>query len=83
MKPAATKIVLAVAPVVILEFQAIKFRTVAMKPADKTIEGNAALFAGTATLDLYVKQIARNLRTIMAQADVLETVILEMKKSAA
>lgn len=54
-----------------------------MKPADKTIEGNAALFAGTATLDLYVKQIARNLRTIMAQADVLETVILEMKKSAA
>ena len=36
--------------------------------------------AGPDAFDLYLKAIAWNLRTMMGQADVLETVILETKR---
>jgi len=51
-----------------------------MKPLDKLTEKSAASLAGTDALDLYVKEIAWNMRTMMGQADVLETVILEWEK---
>ena len=40
----------------------------------------AASHAGPDALDLYLKEIAWNMRTLIGQADVLETVILEWKK---
>jgi hypothetical protein len=36
--------------------------------------------AGKETLDLYLKNISWNLRSMMGQADVLETEIIEVKK---
>ena len=51
-----------------------------MKPSDNLTGKSAALLAGTDALDLYLKEIARNLRTLMGQADLLETVILELKR---
>jgi len=51
-----------------------------MKPSDKLTEKGAALLAGTDTLDLYLKEMARNQRTMMGQADLLERAILEMEK---
>lgn len=53
-----------------------------MKNAAKLAEKNAELLAGTEALDLYLKTISWNLRSIMRQADVLETAIMEMKKAA-
>jgi hypothetical protein len=41
---------------------------------------NVALLVGTKALDLYLKEISWNLRTMIAQADVLETTVLEMAK---
>ena len=51
-----------------------------MKTPDKLTEKSVALLVGTDALDLYLKEIGWNLRTLMGQADVLDTAILEMKK---
>ena len=51
-----------------------------MKTPDKLTEKSAALLSGTDAFDLYLKGIGWNLRTMMGQTDVLETVIIEMKK---
>ena len=51
-----------------------------MKTPDKLIEKNVALLVGTEALDLYLKEISWNLRTMIGQADVLETAIIKMKK---
>ena len=49
-----------------------------MKTPDKLIEKNVALLVGTQALDLYLKEISSNLRTMMGQADVLETMVFEL-----
>ena len=54
-----------------------------MKTPDKLIEKNVALLVGTEALDLYLKEISWNLRTMIGQADVLETAIIEIKEAAA
>lgn len=51
-----------------------------MKADDKSTEQNAELLARTESLDFYLKKIGWNLRSMTRQADVLETVMLEMKK---
>jgi hypothetical protein len=53
---------------------------VAVKAPDKLMGKNVALLVGTKALDLYLKGISSNLRTMIAQADVLETIVLEMEK---
>lgn len=53
-----------------------------MKRPDKLAEENIALLVGTEVLNFYLNEISCNLRTMTAQADVLETVILEMKEAA-
>ncbi len=50
-----------------------------MKTSDKLTEKTTALFVGAETPDIYLGEISWNLRTMMGQADVLETMILEMK----
>jgi hypothetical protein len=45
-------------PAVILEFQAVQFRTAVMKTSVKLTEKSDASLAGTDALDLYVKEIA-------------------------
>jgi len=51
-----------------------------MKTSARLTGKGAASLAGTDAFDLYLKAIAWNLRTMMGQADVLETVILETKR---
>ncbi len=48
-----------------------------MKTSDKLTEKTTALFVGAETPDIYLGEISWNLRTM--RADVLETMILEMK----
>ncbi len=54
-----------------------------MKTSVKLRKKSAALVTSTDVLDLYLKEISWNLRTMRGQADVLELVILEMKISIA
>jgi hypothetical protein len=70
-------------PVVILKFHAAQFWTLAMKNAAKLAEKNSDLLAGTEALDLYLKAMLWNLRSIMRQTDVLEAMIMEMEKKEA
>jgi hypothetical protein len=49
-----------------------------MKLPDKLMEKNVAFLVGPQALDLYLKEIRWNLRTMMGQADVLETTVLEL-----
>jgi len=51
-----------------------------MKTVNMLMANNGALLVGTEDLDFYLKGIGWNLRTMMGQADVLETTVLEMKK---
>lgn len=51
-----------------------------MKTDDKLTKKSAAVLVGTPALDLYLNEINWNLRTMMAQADVLETALNEITK---
>jgi hypothetical protein len=51
-----------------------------MKTTDEATNSNAELHVGTEALHLHLKEIGWNLRTMLGQADVLETAIIEMKK---
>lgn len=51
-----------------------------MKTSVNLAGKGAASLAGTDALDLYLKKMRWNLRTMMGQADVLETLIPERKK---
>jgi len=51
-----------------------------MKTPDKSTEKTDAVLVGTDTFDLYLKEIGWNLRSMMAQADVLETAVGAVKK---
>jgi len=51
-----------------------------MKTQGKLTEKGATLLVGTETLDIYLKEIGWNLRTMVSQTDVLETAMIEMKK---
>jgi hypothetical protein len=51
-----------------------------MKSSVKLTEKGVASLVGTDAFDLYLKAIARNMRTMMGQADVLATLMLDRKK---
>jgi hypothetical protein len=51
-----------------------------MKSFEDLNRKSPTLPAGKETLDLYLKNISWNLRSMMGQADVLETEIIEVKK---
>ena len=51
-----------------------------MKTDDKSTKQGAAVLLGTPALDLYLKEINWNLRSMMAQVDVLETTLNEITK---
>jgi hypothetical protein len=51
-----------------------------MKTDDKPTKQGTAVLLGTPALDLYLKEINWNLRSMMAQADVLETTLNELTK---
>jgi hypothetical protein len=49
-----------------------------MRTDDRSTKQSAAVLAGTPALDLYLKEINWNLRSMMAQVDVLETALQEI-----
>ena len=51
-----------------------------MNANDKSTGKGAAVLVGTPALDLYLKEINWNLRTMMAQADVLDTALQEITR---
>jgi hypothetical protein len=51
-----------------------------MTPPDKSTDKNVSLLEGQETLDLYLKEITKNLATMIGQAGLLRTAISEMEQ---
>ena len=51
-----------------------------MNLPDKFAEKGGALIAGADALDLYLAEIAGNVKVLMGQANVMETLLLELEK---
>ena len=51
-----------------------------MNPPDKWVGKSAELLTGSNALDIYLREIRGNVKIMRGQADVMETLLLELEK---